>query len=91
MSRIIVAVVCLLLACQLMAVSGAPQPEWFNQLFGASSSRPYYGRQGQQRAVSGNRQPRDRYKSICRVINVDNYAFPGKVPYPSAPFCPYGD
>lgn len=32
---------------------------------------------------------KERYKSLCRVLNADNYAFPGKVPYPSGPLCPY--
>lgn len=91
MSRlVVVSVLCLLLTSQL--VDAAPKPDWLDQLF-SGPSRPYYG-QGRAAAAapSGNRQPRDRFKSICRVISGnDNYAFPGKVPYPSAPFCPYGD
>ncbi|KAG8319697.1 hypothetical protein J6590_086321 [Homalodisca vitripennis] len=80
---------CLLLTSQL--VTGAPN--WLDQLFGVPSNNPgrtYYGQQRPSPAAS-NRQPRDRFKPICRVISGDNYAFPGKVPFPSAPFCPYGD
>uniref|UniRef100_U5EKY8 Putative conserved secreted protein n=1 Tax=Corethrella appendiculata TaxID=1370023 RepID=U5EKY8_9DIPT len=37
-----------------------------------------------------SREHRGRsYKELCRVINANPYAFPGRVPYPAAPFCPY--
>lgn len=90
MSRLVfVSVMCLLLSAQL--IDAAPKPDWLDQLF-SGPSRPYYGQGRSAAAAPSNRQPRDRFKSICRVISGnDNYAFPGKVPYPSAPFCPYGD
>ncbi|KAG8231667.1 hypothetical protein J437_LFUL007441 [Ladona fulva] len=37
----------------------------------------------------GQRTGRERWKKICRAHNADPYAFPGRVPYPSAPLCPY--
>lgn len=81
---VVLCVVCVLLTNQLAECA----PNWLDQLFRPPGDRPYYGH---QQPAASNRQPRDRFKPICRVISGDNYAFPGKVPYPSAPFCPYGD
>jgi hypothetical protein len=48
------------------------------------------------RAPSASRRSQQRpkttkagrsYKDICRVINPNPYAFPNKVPFPSAPVC----
>lgn len=55
----------------------APRFSWF---FGTSSTRTRY-----KHPKSG----KERYKKLCRVLNADNYAFPHKIPYPAAPFCPY--
>lgn len=87
-SRSIVVSVCLLLVLSSQLVVSAPTPYWWNQLFGVAI-RPYRGQP--QTTEANNRRPRDRFKAICRVISGDNYAFPGNVPFPSAPFCPHGD
>jgi hypothetical protein len=60
----------------LLVVAGhaASWLNWFT--YGVNRQRP--GRSG-----------RDHFRSICRTINPDNYAFPGRVPYPAAPLCPY--
>lgn len=82
-----ICVLCLLITNQL--IDCAPKPDWFDQLFGfGGGGRQYFG---QYRPADNRRQPRDQFKPICRVISGDNYAFPGKVPFPSAPFCPYGN
>ncbi|BES96318.1 Hypothetical protein NTJ_09127 [Nesidiocoris tenuis] len=71
----------------LMAGSStsAPAPFWFDELFPSrrSNSNPSQPRAG--RALSGAEQ----YKRNCRIINPDPYAFPGKIPFPSVPVCPY--
>lgn len=87
-SRSIVVRVCLLLVLSGQLAVSAPTPYWWNQLFGVAI-RPYHGQP--QTSEVNNRRPRDRFKAICRVISGDNYAFPGNVPFPSAPFCPHGD
>lgn len=73
MVRALVLVVMLL----VLAVHAAPWLNWFTQ----GTSRHRLGGSG--------RSGRDRFRSICRTINPDNYAFPGRAPYPSAPLCPY--
>lgn len=82
----------------LAAVYGAPIWE---ELFGLSPPEPRrqqsagydYRRNQQQQRSTSYRAPRaggkEKYKATCWVINADNYAFPGQVPYPSAPLCPY--
>lgn len=66
-------------------------PGWFEQLLNPYYQQPYgksyypSNRQLNSRQLGG----KERYKANCRVINPDNYAFPGAIPYPSAPFCPY--
>lgn len=57
---------------------------WFPQQYdnrntGYYANGPY--RQG--------RGGKERWKQICRTINSDVYAFPGRVPYPAAPVCPW--
>lgn len=32
---------------------------------------------------------KERWKDICRTINADPYASPGRSPYPAAPVCPW--
>jgi hypothetical protein len=61
----------------LMAAQAAPWLNWLTP----NTNRHKLGGSG--------RSGRDRFRSICRTINPDNYAFPGRVPYPSAPLCPY--
>lgn len=49
-----------------------------------------YNYNSQYRTQSTRRQSRGKgrsYNDICRVVQSDNYAVPGRV---SAPFCPYG-
>jgi hypothetical protein len=73
MVRVVVLMVILL----VLAVQAAP---WLNWLTRDSNKH---------RLASSGRSGRDRFRSICRTINADNYAFPGRLPYPSAPLCPY--
>ncbi|VVC33324.1 Hypothetical protein CINCED_3A006162 [Cinara cedri] len=76
----------------LAVVYGAPIWE---ELFGLPPPEPrqYRNQQRPQQQSTSNRAPRaggkEKYKATCWVINADNYAFPGQVPYPSAPLCPY--
>jgi hypothetical protein len=74
MVRAVVLVVLLL----VLAVEAAPWLSWFT-----------YGSADRKRLGGSGRSGRDRFRSICRTINPDNFAFPGRVPYPSAPLCPY--
>jgi hypothetical protein len=75
MVRAVVKVV--VLAVVLVAAQAAPWLNWFTP----NTNRHRLGGSG--------RSGRDRFRSICRTVNPDNYAFPGRVPYPSAPLCPY--
>lgn len=76
----------------LAVVRGAPIWE---ELFGLPPRAPrqqYYprGRDDQTPYRTPRTQGgKEKYKATCWVINADNYAFPGQVPYPSAPLCPY--
>ncbi|CAH1396390.1 unnamed protein product [Nezara viridula] len=67
----------LFLAFFVGAVLG--MPTWFDQLFNLNG----------RRREAAPRQSRDYYKTSCRIINPDPYAFPGRAPYPAQPFCPY--
>lgn len=75
--------VLLLVAC----VSCAP---WLDLFLGR---QPTYNRQGpahyEGRRHRQGKSGSERWKEICRTINVDNYAFPGRAPYPAAPVCPW--
>lgn len=63
----------------IVCVLSAP---WLDLLFG----EPYYRSEGRHRqGKSGG----ERWKEICRTINPDGFAYPGRVPYPSAPVCPW--
>ncbi|XP_046994790.1 uncharacterized protein LOC124606777 [Schistocerca americana] len=80
-----------LLVLGSVLVEAAP---WFDWGFTGNRYRPYYpprgsGGSGNRGGGSGGRSGRDRFRSICRTISADNYAFPGRIPYPSAPLCPY--
>jgi hypothetical protein len=74
MVRAVLLVVLLL----VLVVQAAPWLNWFT-----------YGSTNTQKLGGSGRSGRNRFRSICRTINPDNYAFPGRVPYPSAPLCPY--
>lgn len=74
--------IALFTAAVLAAPMPAPGPYWWNVFNGPEvSQRPQNERTG--------RSGKDRYKALCKVINPDPYAFPGKIPYPAAPLCPY--
>ena len=77
MVRAVVHVVLLVVVVLLLAVQAAPWLNWLTQ----NTNRHRLG--------GSERSGRDRFRSICRTVNPDNYAFPGRVPYPSAPLCPY--
>lgn len=74
---VMVRAVALVLVVMLLTVQAAPWLNWLSQ----NTNRHRLGGAG--------RSGRDRFRSICRTVNPDNYAFPGRVPYPSAPLCPY--
>ncbi|RZF49167.1 hypothetical protein LSTR_LSTR008453 [Laodelphax striatellus] len=89
-----VAIILVMVACQLETAHS--QPLWFDQLlepYNYYNERPYYQQQPayQRPRQQGARQlgGKERYKKLCRVVSGDNYAFPGSIPYPSSPFCPY--
>lgn len=71
------------------SVFGAP---WLDILLGGEKS---YGNQrsdyylNQRYRQRQGRGGKERWKEICRTINVDPYAYPGRVPYPAAPVCPW--
>lgn len=74
----------------LLLVSSAFCIPWFDLWFPQQSS--YDNRNIGYYANGPYRQGRDgkeRWKQICRTINPDPYAFPGRVPYPAAPICPW--
>jgi len=74
---VVLLVVLVVVLAVLVAAQAAP---WFNWLTPNTNRRKVGG---------SGRSGRGRFRSICRKINPNNYAFPGRVPYPSAPFCPY--
>ena len=78
---VVVIVFGLMIACE-------SAPAWWDMILGSE-----YKSSGGYDFQSSYRQPKydgkERYKKLCRVLNADNYAFPGKIPYPSAPLCPY--
>lgn len=67
----------IILVIIMVKIDAAP---WFNWFSGDHSIRTGY-----RNPKSG----KERYKQLCRVLNPDNYAFPGRIPYPAAPLCPY--
>lgn len=71
----------------LLAVAyGAPIWE---ELFGLPARDYYYRNEQPSRRAPRVQGGKEKYKATCWVINPDNYAFPGQVPYPSGPLCPY--
>ena len=72
--------VILILLLLITCVLGAP---WLDLFFGRN---PYYGNEGRHRQ---GKNGKERWKEICRTINTDGFAFPGQVPYPAAPACPW--
>lgn len=61
---------------------------WFPQQFSYSNRNTgYYANIPSYRQSRGG--GKERWKQICRTINPDAYAFPGRVPYPAAPACPW--
>lgn len=75
-------IVSVLLLVICTCVYAAP---WLDLFLNSIPETDPYNNQGYRTGKSG----KERYKQLCRVINPDNYAFPGKIPYPSAPLCPY--
>ena len=72
----------------IVAVSAAP---WLNILFGGQPGYnyripEYKNQQFERRQGKGGKE---RWKEICRTINADPYAFPGRAPYPAGPVCPW--
>ena len=66
---------------RLFQFSSYQQPDYYSGYGGSSyTARP--------RAKPTTRQGRT-YKDICRVVNPNQFAFPNRVPYPAAPYCPY--
>lgn len=61
---------------------------WLDLFFPRPSS---YSNQnnGPYRQYRQGRGGKERWKEICRTINVDPYAFPGRAPYPVGPVCPW--
>lgn len=65
---------------------------WLDLLFGEQQTYPdhrsdyYLNQRYKQRQGRGGKE---RWKQICRTINGDPYTFPGQVPYPAAPVCPW--
>lgn len=74
----------------LLIVVGSAAP-WFELLFGGQPDYNYQipSYNNQQYRRREGKGGKERWKSICRTINPDPYAFPGRVPYPSAPVCPW--
>lgn len=70
----------------LTVVCGAPIWE---ELFGLPSRDYYYRNEQPAYRAPRVQSGKEKYKATCWVINADNYAFPGQVPYPSGPLCPY--
>lgn len=72
----------------LAVVHGAPIWE---ELFGLPPRAPRqrYYRDEQPIYRPPKQGGKEKYKATCWVINPDSYAFPGQIPYPSAPLCPY--
>ncbi|KAI5694217.1 hypothetical protein M8J75_012911 [Diaphorina citri] len=77
----IVAYLTLFVTLFITLSAAAPAPFWWNSFNGPN---PTPARQNERTGRSG----KDRYKALCKVINPDPYAFPGRIPYPAAPFCP---
>lgn len=61
---------------------------WLEILFGDQLGYNYDYRNQPYRRRQG-KGGKERWKEICRTINVDPYAFPGRAPYPSGPVCPW--
>lgn len=73
----------------LFIITGYAAP-WFEILFGKQQDytyQPLSYKNQQSRRQQGKRGG-ERWKEICRTINPDPYAFPGRIPYPSVPICP---
>jgi len=58
---------------------------WFPQQSYDNRNTGYYANDPYRQSRGG----KERWKQICRTINADSYAFPGRVPYPAAPVCPW--
>lgn len=74
----------------LLLVSSAFCIPWLDLWFPQQSSynnqnTGYYANVPYRQSRGG----KERWKQICRTINPDSYAFPGRVPYPAAPVCPW--
>lgn len=74
----------------LLLVSSAFCIPWLDLWFPQQSSYDnqntgYYANAPYRQSRGG----KERWKQICRTINPDSYAFPGRVPYPAAPVCPW--
>lgn len=75
----------------LLIINIAFAAPWVDIVFGNSG----YNYQGYQRNQPYRQQRRqgkggkERWKEICRTINPDPFAFPGRAPYPAPPACPW--
>ncbi|XP_055523858.1 uncharacterized protein LOC129717754 [Wyeomyia smithii] len=101
LSLVLASVLSLLLLTEVILAT----PILLDKLFGFAAYQPSYsggGYGGNQHGYYGTggggyhsgptskRKPQGRsYKDICRVVNPTQYALPGSVSYPAAPFCPY--
>ncbi|CAH0765130.1 unnamed protein product [Bemisia tabaci] len=79
----------------LVTVMSAPAPTWWDELFNPSRGYGGNGGYGSRSGGEFNQYParqgrsgKEKYNALCKVLNPDPYAFPGKIPYPAAPFCP---
>lgn len=75
----------------LLIAAGSAAP-WVEILFGKQPDYDYQlppSYKNQQYRRRQGKAGKERWKEICRTINPNPYAFPGQVPYPSAPVCPW--
>ncbi|XP_075231722.1 uncharacterized protein LOC142330349 [Lycorma delicatula] len=75
----------LVVSCNI--VESQSYPTWFQQLLSPYEQSYYPTYPNRQRGARAG--GKERYKKVCSVVSGDNYAFPGSIPFPSAPFCPY--
>lgn len=79
----------------LLLISSSFCVPWLNLWFPRQSSYDNRnieyanGQDGPYQQYRQGRGGKERWKQICKTINPDSYAFPGRVPYPAAPVCPW--
>ncbi|KAF7383385.1 hypothetical protein HZH66_012735 [Vespula vulgaris] len=81
-NRLIGSLPCLF--CFKVAFGGTPRDG--DVALKESRSDYYLNQRYQQRQ---GKTGKERWKDICRTINADPYASPGRSPYPAAPVCPW--